>query len=87
MNRYGQAARFAYNPVALVAYFDALERPRNWRSDVEGRIQRRWRTVARGVTMDAGHRMFACYSVSHDEFTVWCRSNGYDPVLRDTTRR
>jgi hypothetical protein len=101
VNKFGQAARFAYNPVALVAYIEALERsardgyapwspasrPAAWRSDVEGRILRRWRTVARGVTMDAAHRMLSCYSVSPEEFTVWCQSNGHQPVLRDTDTR
>ena len=88
MNKHGQAARFAYDPAVVVAYFASLPKPSGFKDDTHGRILRRWRT-AKGVTRPAFQRMAACYSVTTDAFEQWCITSKLTPVLRDknTNRR
>lgn len=87
MNRYGQAARRAYNPDAVVAFFERRPKPPAWRDAVEGRVLRRWRSTTRGITEHALRAMLACYGCSVDAFRSFCRREGYAPVLRDRRGR
>ena len=86
MNKHGQAARFAYSPELVVAFFEALPKPDGFKDDIQGRIIRRWRT-AQGVTRPAMLRMLQCYAVPLQHFEVWCKATKRDPVLRDKDNR
>lgn len=82
MNRHGQAARFAYDPDVVVAFFDALPRTEFYRDEIHGRIIRRWRG-AKGVTRPSFERMLQCYTVSTARFEEFCAALNLEPVLRD----
>lgn len=83
MNRHGQASRFAYSPAALVAYLDALDRPACYTDDHHGRIIRRWRRKAQGVTLSAAVEMLGDYGYLNTQFEDWCYEAGITAILRD----
>lgn len=87
MNRHGQASRFAYNPQALVAYLDTLERPECYTDDHHGRIIRRWRRKAGGVTELAAAGLLADYGKIPPDFTIWCEKHSITHTLRNRTGR
>lgn len=86
MNKHGQAARFAYNPEAVLAFLDSEDsgRPRvGWNDAIHGRTVRRWRT-AKGITQAGLNRVLACYpGTGEGEFVQWAEANGYAPILRN----
>lgn len=87
MNRHGQASRFAYNPQALVAYLDSLPRPACYTDDHHGRIIRRWRRKAQGVTLSAAQQMLFDYERGVTFFEEWCDEQGIQHTLRGGTLR
>lgn len=91
MNQHGQAARFAYNPEAVLAFLAFLDGddptyaiPRmGWDDNIHGRTVRRWRK-AKGITKTGLNTVLSCYpGVGSDEYVKWAEANGYAPVLRN----
>lgn len=90
MNKHGQAAKFAYNPEAVLAFLDSEACARTgsrdrtkWSDAVHGRTVRRWRK-AKGITRAGLNSVLACYpGVGEDEFVAWAEANGYAAVLRN----
>ena len=88
MNRYGQAARFAYNPEAVLAYLEHLHdidavRGDVWDDAIQGRTVRRWRS-AHGITRSSFNRVFGCYNgVGEKTYVAWAESQGLAPILRN----
>lgn len=85
MNRFGQAARFAYSPELLVGYLDSLPRPEAYTDDHHGRIIRRWRRKINGVTFSAANKMLVAYGTDAGAFDDWCTARNTWPVIRDRT--
>ena len=95
MNKHGQAARFAYNPEAVLAYLkyldntvgylddDVPDHRVGWTDAVHGRTVRRWRS-AKGITAAGLNTVLACYpGIGEKEFVAWAEANGYAPILRN----
>ena len=87
MNRHGSAARFAYNPEAVLAYLDELGRPEGWNDAIHGRTVRRWRTQ-HGITRGSFAHLVSCYTgVGEREYVAWSEKHGYAPILRNHNKR
>lgn len=87
MNKHGQAARFAYNPEAVLAFLKTLDdaggKPTLWTDSIHGRTVRRWRT-AKGITRAGLNKVLVCYpGIGESEYVAWAEANGYAPTLRD----
>lgn len=86
MNQYGRAARFAYNPLDVLAYVVCLEtvgaRTSGYTDDTTGRTIRRWRG-AKGVTRPALVKVLRCYNRSEGDFLAWAKSQDREVVTRN----